>query len=191
MLVMFLMFQMLTYFMTSWADDVRRGRLRRITMSPVRPSEIFGGHLLARFAWGALQVAVLLGVGARLLGVAMEVPAAGFAAVLAAYLGATVAVGLFLGTFFTSPEKANAVGVMSGLLLAALGGCWWPLEVVSPVMRHFALLLPTGIAMDALDEMLVRGARMPFPAANVAGLVLWTAVLMPLAVRRIRRQLVT
>ncbi|MGD0776595.1 MAG: hypothetical protein ABSC05_27585 [Candidatus Solibacter sp.] len=42
-------------------------------------------------------------------------------------------------------------------LLAAMGGCWWPIEVTPPWMQHAALLLPTGWAMDGLLNLLPRG----------------------------------
>jgi len=74
-------------------------------------------------------------------------------------------------------------------LLAALGGCWWPLEVVeSQLMRNIAMALPTGATMDALGGLIALGRDAPFPTLNVIILVGMSAVMMPVAIRRMRIQ---
>jgi len=80
--------------------------------------------------------------------------------------------------------------VIASLVMAALGGCWWPLEIVPGAMRAVARVLPTGQAMDAIGEMLALGPSAPFPAVNLAVLLLMALVTMPIAVRRMRAQLV-
>jgi ABC-2 type transport system permease protein len=47
--------------------------------------------------------------------------------------------------------------------LAALGGCWWPIEITPEWMQRMAMLLPTGWAMDALHKLVNFGQ----PAASV------------------------
>ena len=37
--------------------------------------------------------------------------------------------------------------------MAALGGCWWPLEIGPDFMRTLAHCFPTGWAMDALHNL--------------------------------------
>jgi ABC-type multidrug transport system permease subunit len=61
------------------------------------------------------------------------------------------------------------VGLFLTLGLAALGGCWWPLEVVPEGMRAVALALPTGQAMHALVRLLVWGD----PPAALGGVVVY------------------
>ena len=38
-------------------------------------------------------------------------------------------------------------------VLAALGGCWWPIEITPAWMQKLALALPTGWAMDAMHKL--------------------------------------
>ena len=54
------------------------------------------------------------------------------------------------------------------VLLAPLGGCWWPIEVTPPWMQHAALLLPTGWAMDGLHKLISYGAA-PASVAPAVG----------------------
>ncbi|MCI0451489.1 MAG: ABC transporter permease, partial [Candidatus Latescibacteria bacterium] len=189
MLVMFIMFQLTTFFMVLWVDDLRTGKMKRIVMSPVRTRDILVGNVVARLAWASLQVAVVLGVGSLILGVRMDIDPAHFAILIAVYMLAATALGLLLGTCFKSSEKAGAAGVIVGLMMAALGGCWWPLEIVPGAMRTVALFLPTGQAMDAIGEMAALGSSAPFSTRNVIVLLAMAAVMMPIATRRMRVQL--
>jgi len=189
MLVMFIMFQLTTFFMVLWVDDLRTGKMKRIIMSPTRTRDILLGNVIARLVWAFLQVLVILGVGSLVLGVRFEVPRLDFTLLIAAYMLAATALGLLLGTFFKSSEKANATGVIAGLVMAALGGCWWPLEIVPGAMRTVALFLPTGQAMDAIGEMTALGSAAPFPLRNIMVLLAMAAVMLPIATRRMKVQL--
>jgi ABC-type multidrug transport system permease subunit len=189
MLIMFIMFQLTTYFLTLWVDDLRTGKMKRLTMSPTRTRDIVFGNILARLLWATLQVLVILGVGSLILRVSVDLPPVPFALLLAAYMLAATALGLLLGTCFKSSEKAGAAGVIAGLLMAALGGCWWPLEIVPGAMRAVALILPTGQAMDAIGEMTALGDAAPFPLRNIVVLLAMAAVMLPIATRRMKLQL--
>jgi ABC-type multidrug transport system permease subunit len=191
MLVMFLMFQLMTFFMVLWVEDITTGKIRRIVMSPTPMRDLFLGQLASRLLWGILQVIVILGVGSFVLGVRLDVRVVPFALMLLAYMVTAVSLGMFAATFFRSTEKANAVGVIAGLVMAALGGCWWPLEIVSDTMRAIALVFPTGQMMTAVGDLIALGDQAPFPRFNFIVLVLMSAVLMPLAIRRMHQQIVT
>jgi ABC-2 type transport system permease protein len=189
MLVMFIMFQLTTFFLGMWVEDLKSGKTRRITMSPTRTRDILIAQIVARLVWSTLQVAIILGLGSLILGVRFDVVPAQLAALLGAYMIAAASLGMLMASFFRSPEKANAIGVIASLVMAALGGCWWPLEMVPDTMRRIALLFPTGQAMDAMGDMLARGAAAPFPASNVAVLLAMACIMMPFAARRMRVQL--
>jgi ABC-type transport system involved in cytochrome c biogenesis permease component len=94
MLVMFIMFQLTTFFMVLWVDDLRTGKMKRIIMSPTRTRDILLGNVIARLLWAALQVLVILGVGSLVLRVHFEVPALDFAILIAAYMLAATAWGV-------------------------------------------------------------------------------------------------
>ena len=189
MLVMFIMFQLTTFFMVLWVDDLRTGKTKRITMSPTPAGDIMLGNMVARLLWAALQVVIILGVGSLVLNVRLNVSWGAFAAVIVAYMFAATALGLLLATLFKTSEKANALGVIVGLMLAALGGCWWPLEIVPGAMRAVALALPTGQAMNAIGELTALGPAAPFPLRSVIILIAMAVILLPIAARRMRVQL--
>jgi ABC-type Na+ efflux pump permease subunit len=189
MLVMFIMFQLTTFFLTLWVADLQSGKTRRITMSPTRTGDILVAQIVARLIWGAIQVAIILGMGSLILGVHLDVQPVQLAAVLGAYMLAAASLGMLLASFFRSTDKANAVGVIVSLVMAALGGCWWPLEIAPAAMRKLALVFPTGETMDALGGMTAIGPHAPFPTSNVLILLAMACIMMPIAARRMKSQL--
>ena len=188
MLIMYIMFQVMTFFLSLWVDDLKTGKIKRIVMSPATPRDLLLGEIAARIIWAALQVVVILGVGSLLLHVHLNVNWVNFSLLLLAFMLAAASIGMMAASFFRTSEKAGAMGVMISLVLAALGGCWWPLEVVPSGMRAVAHALPTGQAMSAIGEMLAIGPSAPFPAVNIAVLLLMAAI--PAAAARRLTQLV-
>jgi ABC-type multidrug transport system permease subunit len=82
--------------------------------------------------------------------------------VLLVYAGLVAFLGILLGSLARTEGQAVGIGVLASNVLAALGGCWWPIEVTPEWMQRLALFLPTGWAMDALHKLVNFGA----PAAS-------------------------
>ena len=93
--------------------------------------------------------------------------------VLFAYAGLDASLAILLGTLARSEGQAVGIGVLSANILAALGGCWWPIEVTPPWMQKLALTLPTGWAMSALHKLVNFGdpasAALPHVVVMLAG----------------------
>ena len=70
--------------------------------------------------------------------------------------------------------------------LAALGGCWWPIEVAPEWMQFVQKLIPTGWTMDALHKLISFQAAPASVIPNIVMLLLAAAVFGGLAVRRFR-----
>ena len=81
---------------------------------------------------------------------------------LAAYTTLCAALGLVFSSLARNESRGLATGVITANLLAAMGGCRWPIEGTPVWMQYAALLLPTGWAMDGLHKLIGYGAA---PAA--------------------------
>jgi len=66
--------------------------------------------------------------------------------------------GVLAGSLVTSEERVAGVCVLSALLMAALGGCWWPPEIGPSVLKVIALCFPTGWALAALHQLISFGS---------------------------------
>ena len=158
--VMFVMLVALTYGAASVSSERESGKLRRLVTAPVSRREIIAGKIVGRFAVAAMQITVLVLVGVianRVVGVYIgDHPFQMWVVLL--FFGLTVApLGVALGGWFTDPDRAASIGVIATMVMAAFGGCWWPLEVVSPTLQTVALVFPTGWAMKAMHGLISFG----------------------------------
>jgi ABC-type multidrug transport system permease subunit len=72
------------------------------------------------------------------------------------------------------------------MVMAALGGCWWPLEVVSEPLQRLALALPSGWAMTALHDTISFGRNLPDVVLPIAVLAGFGLMLSAVAARFLR-----
>lgn len=165
------------------AEERANGRLRRMFIAPVRKRDIVLGKLLSRVTMGWLQMAFMLLLGVLLFRIRWAEHTWVLVGFLTLYALAAASLGMLLGTLIREPDKARAAGIWTAVLLAPLGGLWWPLEVVGPTMRKIGYAVPTGWAMEAVNSMLAFDAGFreiaPFAAAMAAMTVVCLAVTIP------------
>ena len=76
--------------------------------------------------------------------------------------------------------------MIATMAMAALGGCWWPIEVVSKPLQTVALLLPTGWAMSALHGTISFGRTLDGVALQLVVLAGFAVGFTLLAARSLR-----
>jgi len=137
--------------------EKRQGLLRRQATLPLSRSTLFLGKLAGRLLLAVLQSILLLLAGRYLFGVSLGSSPAGLAVLLGSYLLSVAALSTLLGALLATPEQASAVGWVSSMLLAGLGGCWWPSEVMPRWLWKAAHVFPTPWAMDGFHALLSFG----------------------------------
>jgi ABC-2 type transport system permease protein len=160
--------------------EKRQGMIRRQATLPLPRGSVFLGKLLGRLLLAGVQAALLLLAGRWLFGLSWGTSPAGLALLLGSYLLAVAAMSTFLGAVLATPEQASAVGWISSMILAALGGCWWPSEVMPRWLWRAAHVLPTPWAMDGFHALISFGHGIEavlLPSAVLAGFALLFAVL--------------
>ncbi len=186
---MFVLLVTLTYGAASITSERQSGLLRRLVTSPVSPREIVGGKILGRFVISGLQVSVLVGFAA-LVGIWVDLDLGGnllsMWAVLLIYGACVAPLGVALGAWFRDRDRAANIGVMVTMAMAAFGGCWWPLEVVSRSLQTFAMAFPTTWVMRALHGLISFGHGWKAISPFVGVLVLFGVAFTTLAVRSLR-----
>ncbi len=186
---MFVLLITLTYGAASITTERQSGLLRRLVTSPVSPHEIVGGKILGRFVISGLQVSVLVGFAA-LAGLWVDLDLGGnllsLWAVLLIYGACVAPLGVALGAWFRDPDRAANIGVMVTMAMAAFGGCWWPLEIVSQPLQKFAMVFPTTWVMRALHGLISFGHGWQTISPFVGVLVLFGIVFTAIALRSLR-----
>jgi ABC-type multidrug transport system permease subunit len=188
-IVMFVMMCVLIYGVHLLVTEKRSGLLTRISAGPVSATNIVTARLASRALAGVIQVVILLAVSKLLFGVAFGASLPGLFLVVGSYVLCVAGLSLLLGSLIRSPEQASGFSVLLTLVMSALGGCWWPLEIVPSPMREVAFAFPTGWAMNGLHKVMAfgHGARAVLP--NAAALLFMFAVFFALASRFMRRSL--
>jgi ABC-type multidrug transport system permease subunit len=154
--------------------------LARQAALPLGRGRIVLGKLLGRLLLAAVQIAILLLAGRFLFGIGFGRSPGGLLLLLAGYSLAVAGLAILLGAVLRTPEQASGIGWMASMVMAALGGCWWPSEMVPGWLWRSAHVLPTAWAMDGLHALVSFGQGVEavwLPSAVLAAFgALYTAV---------------
>jgi ABC-type multidrug transport system permease subunit len=137
--------------------EKRSGMLRRQFTLPVSRHTLFAGKVLGRMFVAGIQIAILLVTGRFLFHLGFGSSPAALLALLASYAFAVAGIATFLGAILKNPEQASSVGMLVSLVMAAMGGCWWPAEVMPDWLRTAAHIFPTTWAMGAFHALISFG----------------------------------
>ena len=134
--------------------------------------EIVMGKIYGLILLGGVQILFFLAVGKFALGVNLGANLPGVTLTLLVLSWVASSLGVLIGSLIAAEDRVAGIGVLSGLLMAAVGGCWWPLEVAPPALKVLALCVPTGWAMQALQQLISFGSGLDavvLPVAVLAG----------------------
>jgi len=165
-----------------------QGLLRRLASAPVSRGSVVLAKWGARMVLGLIQISFAMLTGTLLFGVDWGSHLLALWGVLAAYGALAAALGILLGNFARSEGQVIALGVISTNVLAALGGCWWPIEITPDWAQKLALFLPTGWAMDALHKLVSFGDSSASVLPHLAGMTIAALLAGALAARSFRFQ---
>jgi len=150
------------------------GTLRRILVTPTSKALFIGGTVLGQVLIALLQMAILIIFGTLVMKINwLHAPLALFLVMLTSTLSAS-ALGTMLGTFVKTEGQANGLSIMIGMVMAMMGGCWYPIELFPQAIRTAAQALPTYWAMSGFLDIAVRGQ-------GLSGVLLESGILLGFA----------
>ncbi|HHQ49234.1 MAG TPA: ABC transporter permease [Acidobacteria bacterium] len=189
-MVMFVLMSVLVTGAVRLLMDRELGHLRRMLASPISPAAVVVSQFLSLALLGIAEAVYFVLLGWLVFGQSPGPHPGAVLAVLALAVAATSGVGIILGATLKSAKQAAAVGIFATLALAALGGCWWPLEIVPRPMRVLALALPSGQTMRALIRLMVWNDPPSALLGYAAYMLIFALVAGALATTILRRRLV-
>ena len=185
-LVMFTLMVMATSGSVLLLSERREGLLRRLAYTPISRLSVVLGKWGGKLALGVVQIAFGMLAGTVLFKMNWGPDLAAVIAVMLVYGAMMAALGVVLGSVARTEGQAVAIGVIAANVLAALGGCWWPIEITPAWMQSIQLFIPTGWAMDALHKLISFAAGPASVAPHLLGMAAATAVLVALSVKVFR-----
>jgi len=154
--ITFLLIGMMLGIALTLFDERDWGTLRRMRVSGAPLSGLLLGKLIARFIVGIVQMVLLFAVGWALFGVtlgryplALLIPTVGISF-------ASAALGLVIASIARAHDSVMPFGVTLSMAIAAIGGCWWPLDFEPGWMRTLARFAPTTWTMQAFNDLMIR-----------------------------------
>ncbi|MCG2785445.1 MAG: ABC transporter permease [Anaerolineae bacterium] len=140
-----------------FAYERQQGTLRRLLTTPTRKATFLLGTITGQVAFAILQMLLLVIFGNLVMGLQWGRDPAALALILVTSALAGAALGTTMGTFIKSEGQANGLSIMFGMVMALLGGCWYPLELFPEAARTIVHILPTTWAMQGLLDLVLRG----------------------------------
>ena len=160
--------------------------LERLMANGVRRESLIVGKFLAGAAIGVVQVAVMWTVGALAFNIDLGASPAAVIVLSLLMVLASAGFGVLLASFVSNVRTASAAGVLTSLVLAPIGGCWWPLFIAPQFMQQLARLTPHGWTTDALNRLMLFGAEFGDVLPSMLALVIFAVVFLSLALWRFR-----
>jgi ABC-2 type transport system permease protein len=169
----------------SLADERLLGLLRRIGTLPVSRAQFLGGKLLSTCLMASLQFVILLAFGG-LLGAGLGGAIGALILLAGGYVLAVAALALALAALARSPQQATGLATLSFMVLAPLGGAWWPLFFVPTWLQELGHISPVAWCLDGLNALIFHQGTMLDVLPSVGALALFGALFFALAAKTFR-----
>lgn len=169
-----------------FAFERTSGTLRRLLTTPAPKGTMLSGTVSSQLLLALVQMFILIAFGILVFKISWGDSPAALALMLVTFGLAAVAMGTMLGTFIKSEGQATGVSIALGMVMALLGGCWYPLELFPPAVQTAVLVLPTTWAMQGLMDLVAWGGSMPDILLEAAVLLGFAIVFFVMGVRRFR-----
>ena len=124
---------------------------------PIRRWELVIGKVYGRFLLGGVQIIFFLLLGQFIFKVNLGQNLFAILLTLGLYAWVAASLGVWIGAAVKNEDKIIGLCVLASSIMAALGGCWWPLEIVPATLQVVAHFVPTGWAMEALHQLISFG----------------------------------
>ncbi len=168
------------------ADERTTGTLQRLFTTPTNKATFLLGTILGQLVAAWVQMALLVIFGIYVLGIDWGNSIAGLVVLLLAFSLAATALGTLLGTLVRSTAQAGSLAPITGMVMALVGGCWYPGELFPDTVKNVNQFLPTTWALQGLNDLGLRrlGLVEILPEAGV--LMIFAVVFFALAIWRFR-----
>ncbi|GAA1194315.1 ABC transporter permease [Prauserella alba] len=137
--------------MPSFLATYRRYKiLRRLAVTPARPSMVLVAQAVVGIAQAAAGITLVVVVAALLFGLSAPADPMGIALALVLTTTAMFALGMLVAAVSPTPNSALAIGLVSFFVLMALGGGFGPRGNLPDGVAAVGEYLPFGAGLDTL-----------------------------------------
>jgi ABC-2 type transport system permease protein len=160
--------------------------LERLMASTVRREAILGGIFTGTAAKGLIQILLFWVVGLLLFNMDMGNSPAAVIILSILMVIVSAAFAIMLATLVKTQRSAGSIAVLASLVLAPLGGCWWPLFVLPEWMQALAKITPHGWATTGFNKLMLFGSNFSAVVPEMLALLGFAILFGIIAVWRFR-----
>jgi ABC-2 type transport system permease protein len=160
--------------------------LERLLATSVNKESILGGIYTGSVIKGLIQIIIFWGVG--ILAFHVEMGLSPGAVILLSILMVIMSSGfaLMLATLVRTVRSAASLAVLTSLLLAPLGGCWWPSFLYPNWLQNIAKITPHAWATEGFNKLMLFGADFGDVWPSMVALVVFGVIFGSIGVWRFR-----
>jgi ABC-2 type transport system permease protein len=159
-------------------QERQSGTLRRLLVMPIHKGSILVGKMLGILLTGVLQMSLLIVVSALFFDVPWGNSPAALVVMVLTFALAITSLSMMMAALTKTLAQANALGTVIVLSISALGGAWWPLDIVPGWMQTVGRFSPMSWAMDGFQDIITRGLGVTAVLPEVGVLLAFTAVFL-------------
>ena len=172
------------------AESIVRERqnntLERLLASSVGKNTILGGVYIGTLVRGLIQIILFWGIG--ILAFRVDLGQSPLAVIILSLLMVVMssAFAVMLATIVKTQRSASSLATVTALILAPLGGCWWPLFILPEWLQTVAKISPHAWANDGFNQLMLFGADFGAVIPEMLALVVFTVIFGVIAIWRFR-----
>lgn len=171
-----------------FAYERNTGTLARILTTPTSRAIFLIGTIGGQVLVALGQMLLLIGFGILVLKLPWGRDPLSLALLLLTSALAAAAIGVFMGTWIKNEAQANNLSILMGMVMALLGGCWYPLEFFPEPVKVVVHVLPTTWALEGMLNYLLRGSTGVALFPYLGALLTFAVLFFTLGVWRLRRE---
>jgi ABC-2 type transport system permease protein len=160
--------------------------LERLLASSVKREAILGGIFTGSYIRGLVQIIIFWGVGILAFKVDLGLSPGGVMLLSLLMIIMSAAFSLMLATLARTQRSAGSLAVITSLVLAPLGGCWWPFFLYPAWLQNIARVTPHAWANIGFNKLMVYGADFGAALPDMLALVGFAVAFVLIAVWRFR-----
>jgi len=161
----------------------RKGILKRLFVTPIRPRDFIASIVMARMAIVLIQLTVLILVAVLVLNVTIVGNFVSFYFIVMLGTFIFLCLGFCLGSIAKTQQAMLAVGNIVIFPQIFLSGVFYPIESMPELIQPIAKILPLSFVSTAMREIANNGASLLSIAPSLFGIALWFVIAFILATR--------
>jgi ABC-2 type transport system permease protein len=137
--------------------EKREGTFRRLLVAPMSRMVLLAGKLMPYFLINIAQIVIMLGVSSLLFKMSLGNSLMGLVLVSLAAAATATGLGVLVAALARTEAQIGGLTILVLLTLSAVGGCFVPRFIMPEWLRTIGLVTPHAWALDAYQDLFVRG----------------------------------